>query len=219
MLHRVDAGAARGTAVLICPPFGWQDACSFRGLRSWGRALATAGFPSARLVLPATGDSAGDESDLQAWIDATAASVEWLRQVTGCRRVAAIGIGLGGIIACCAQSGGAPVDDLVLWAVPARGRRLLRELRSLAQIIAALHPEDEAEDSADGADLNLIGYPMRRATADELERLDLAVLPAPPVSGRRVLMLGRDGIAADQRLTCNRPRPRSSSPMAAIGLT
>lgn len=45
MYHRPLPGTERGTAVLICPPFGWQADCSYRGLRTWGRRLVPLGTP------------------------------------------------------------------------------------------------------------------------------------------------------------------------------
>src|SRR5437868_1729268 len=132
MLHEPTGGVARDTAVLLCPSFGWHQDCSYRGLRAWATELADAGYPAARLTLPSTGDSAGSPHDpgrLDAWTAAVSDGAGWLRQACGAERVVAIGIGLGGMAAYRAVAAGAPIDDLVLWAVPDRGRALLRELR------------------------------------------------------------------------------------------
>ena len=48
--------------------------------------------------------------------------MRWLRAASRSSRVAVIGIGLGGLLAIEATRSGAPIDDLVLWAVPAGGR-------------------------------------------------------------------------------------------------
>ena len=201
MLTRPRSGRIRGTAVLLCPAFGWQEVCAYRGVKAWAAALAQEGYPAARLTLPSTGDSAGDAEDpgrLEAWTEAVTAAVDRLRTVTGSRRVAVIGVELGGMIAYRAQAAGAAIDDLLLWNVPARGKTLLREMRMFGRIVETLYPEDVREESTGG--LNLIGYAMSGGTVEELSALDLSKLPAPARAGRRLLILGHDGVAPDPRL-------------------
>ncbi len=55
------APAGRVTrAVILCPPFGWDEVCSYRSRRDWAQQLATAGYSTLRVSFPATGDSSGD---------------------------------------------------------------------------------------------------------------------------------------------------------------
>jgi dienelactone hydrolase len=202
MLHRPDTGGQRDTAVLLCPPFGWQYDCSYRGLRAWATQLARAGYAAARLALPASADSAGSPLDpdrVDAWTTAVSDGAAWLREATGAGSVVVIGIGLGGLVAFRALAQGAPVDELVLWAVPSRGRAMLHELRGHHQIIAAAFPEDDSEPSPPGGDVDLVGYLMSAQTVGELEELRLTALELrrPP---RRALLLGRDGIGPDAKL-------------------
>ncbi len=140
VLHEPPAGTARSsTGVLLCPPFGWDELCTHRSLRAWADALAGAGHAALRLDLPGTGDSGGSPCDpdrLAAWTEAVAAAADWLRGETGGERIVAVGLGLGGMLALRALAGGAPIDDLVLWSVPARGSLLLREMRAFAQMAA-----------------------------------------------------------------------------------
>jgi dienelactone hydrolase len=202
MLHESGEGASRDTAVLLCPSFGWHQDCSYRGLRTWATELARAGYPTARLTLPSTGDSAGGPHDpgrLDAWSSAVSDGAGWLRQVCGVQRVVVIGIGLGGVAAYRAVAAGAGVDELVLWAVPGRGRALLRELRGHHQIIAATFPDDIRDNPDEHGDLELVGYTMSAETAAALSELRLTSLDLARAP-RRVLMLGRDGIAPDANL-------------------
>lgn len=203
-LHLPAPGTQRATAVLMCPPFGWEEMCSYRGRRIWAQELAAAGYPVARIDLPGTGDSGGSSSDpelVEMWTRSISGTVEWLRDVTGARRVAAIGIGVGGFIACRAVAAGAAIDELALWAVPARGRALLRELRAHAALVAASYPEDpqRAPPAPDGT-LELIGYPLAAPAAEALAAVDLATEAFARSPPRRVLLLGRDGIDTDERL-------------------
>lgn len=195
--------------VLICPPFGWEDICSYRSRRAWAQALSAAGHPTARIDLPGTGDSGGSPRDpdrLEAWTAAVCTAAAWLRTETGCERVAAIGIGLGGLVACRAVALDGPIDDLVLWAVPARGRTLVRELRAFVGLTAGsvAEPDDppEAESisiEAEGS-LAIAGFLMTAETARSLEALDLSTLAVPNARRRRVLLLERDGRQPDARL-------------------
>src|SRR5581483_6724610 len=96
-VHLPRMAPYRATGVVICPPFGWEEVCSYRARRTWAQTLARAGFPTVRLDLPGTGDSAGSPRSaglLELWTGALHSTAAWLRTVSGCERVAAIGIGL-----------------------------------------------------------------------------------------------------------------------------
>ena len=197
--------------VLFCPPFGWEDFCSFRSRRQWAGELAAAGYPSIRLDLPGGGDSGGSPRDadrLAAWTKAVAAAAAVLRERGGCRRVAAVGLGLGGLIAVAAAADGAPIDDLVLWATPSRGRAAVRELQVFARLNATeVDPTDgltsgPTESSAAGADgsLEVGGFLLSAETMTALRGIDLTKLTLPDAAGRRILMLERDGMEPDPAL-------------------
>lgn len=198
--HR-PVGSARSTAVLMCPPFGWETMISHRPWWSWANALAAAGHPTARLSFPGTGDSAGGPRDpdrLDAWTEAALGAASWLRDHTGATRVAAIGIGLGGAIAYRATAFGAPIDELVLWSVPAAGRRLVRELKAYAAMVAAR--DQLVLPPPPGPDLLVTGYRLSGDTVNALQALNLDELPLPARPARRALLLSRDGLAVDEQL-------------------
>jgi hypothetical protein len=200
---QVGGARAARTAVLFCPAFGWDEMCSYRGRRVWAQTLARAGFPSATFSLPGGGDSGGsprDAGQLEAWTDAVSQSAAWLSDVTGAERVCALGIGFGGLLACRALAGGAAIDDLILWGVPARGRMWLREMRAYAEMVASRLPDDHRPDIDDEGALEYIGFVLTEDTAEALQALRLNELPLPDAANRRVLLLGRDGMAPDARL-------------------
>lgn len=202
MLHQPASDAAR-TGVLFCSPFGWEEICSYRARREWAVRLADAGYPAMRFDLPSTGDSAGAPQDpdrLGAWCHAITAAAQQLREISACERVAAIGIGLGGLLLWRTICEGAPIEEAILWGVQARGRSLIRELRAFARL------EDlGSEDDRDGADrleagaLAAGGFVLSKETVAAIESIDITQL-RPPELLRRVLLLDRDGMAPDERL-------------------
>jgi pimeloyl-ACP methyl ester carboxylesterase len=207
IFHEPAREFAGSTAVLMCPPFGWDDTCSYRSRRDWAQHLAGEGIACLRMDLPGTGDSGGSPHDPQrvaSWVDAVTAAAAELRKMSGCVRVVAIGIGLGGLLVCRALAAGAQIEEVVLWAVPARGRTLLRELRTFASLEGAelVSLTDEALQPAVTAqgDVWVGGFVLTAETAGALEELDVSRLAFAGGFPRRALLLGRDGIDADKRL-------------------
>jgi alpha-beta hydrolase superfamily lysophospholipase len=209
ILH-AGAGPRRQSAVLLCPPFGWEDMCSYRSRRDWAEHLARSGYPTLRIDLPGSGDSAGSPTDpdrLDAWTQAVAGAARWLLETSGASRIVALGIGLGGMMAYRATTADAPIDELILWSVPAQGRTLVRELRVFSALeVANIRDVDDPKPAAaaaayeDGA-LVANGYLMSAETVAQLEQLDLAQLQPPPAGQlRRGLLLWRDGLKVDRAL-------------------
>lgn len=200
-LHLPSPGAALGTGVLICPPFGWDEVCSYRSLRAWACRLATEGYATLRLSLPGTGDSGGDpraEGLVDGWVGSVAAAAEWLRDCVHGGRIAAIGIGLGGLLSSVAAAGGAPIDDLVLWSTPVRGRTLVRQVRAFGRLERSLFSDGKTAPPApaplDGR-IEAGGFLLSAQTAAALETVDLAKLDLPLRPRRRALLLQVSGTA------------------------
>lgn len=192
----------RLTSVLLIPPFGWEEVSSHRARRDWARSLAERGYAALRLDLPGTGDSTGASEDAETWRTwngAVAAASAWLRAEAQSPVVTAIGIGLGGLLAYEAAVRG-DVEDVVLWATPARGRSLVREMAAFsaletARIVEAGAPKPPPLPKgllAPG------GFVLSPETIAALESVDLATRPLP--QSARVLMLSRDGIRTDPAL-------------------
>ncbi len=211
LYNEPQAAGRRDTSVLICAPFGWEDHCSYRGRREWAITLARGGYPTARLDLQGSGDSEGfpdDPNRLDAWTTSITATADWLRADPACDRVAAVGIGMGGWLALRAVARGLELDDLVLWAVPSRGKRILRELRTFASLNASVDPdapdlvapsEAETEVRADDGSLAVGGFLLSAETVASLDAGDLGA-ESLPKSERNVLMIERDGISVEERL-------------------
>ena len=126
-------------AVVLVPPFGWEEIASHRAVRDWAAHLAAHGYPVLRLDLPGTGDSAGGPTDpgtLTAWHAAVGQAADWVRTEAAAVTVAGIGIGVGGLLVYEAAARG-ELDHVVLWATPSRGRTLVRELSAFASLETA----------------------------------------------------------------------------------
>jgi alpha-beta hydrolase superfamily lysophospholipase len=195
----------RETAVLLCPPFGFDPMCPHCKLVRWGARLAADGYPTLHIDLPGSGNSAGDPGDparLQAWTEAVSGAARWLRATSGASRIVAVGVGLGGLVAYQAAFDPAPLDDLVLWAVPARGQALVRELRlqSRLSVSRVSAPGDPGLRLLPEGAVLAAGYLLSASTGDALEALDLTELPLPNGRHRRVLLLGRGGPDVDELL-------------------
>jgi pimeloyl-ACP methyl ester carboxylesterase len=201
MYHAPAAGAEDHAAVLFCAPFGWEDMGSYPIRRIWARRLAATGHPVLRFDLPGSGQSAGtpgDSEQLRSWLQAIADGASWLRH-SGGSRIAAIGIGLGGLLALQATADGAAIDDLILWGTPSSGRAETRRLRAFAKLQTA---------AADGEDptlpdgwLQCGGYVLSANTIAELSTLRAHGAQVGRL--RRALLLEQDGASVDATLAAN----------------
>ena len=205
LFHPGAAGPPEAAAVgvLLCPLFGNEDLCSYRARREWALALAGEGHATLRIDLPGTGDGPGGPHDpgrIAAWTVAVSDAAGWLSRQPGCTRVCAIGVGLGGMLACAAAGEGAAIDDLVLWSVPARGRTFVRELRVLSQLEASRATAGQSGEALPDGALVSAGFLLSAESLAALSALDLSSLALGGAERRRALLLDRDGLGVDQRL-------------------
>jgi hypothetical protein len=220
-LHRADPAVLRDTAVIFCPPFGWEEVCSYRPLRRWAQSMAEAGYPALRLSLPATGDSGGNPSQpdrVDAWRESVRYASRWAREVLGARRVAAVGIGLGGLLAAAAEAQGAVFDDLVLWGVPLSGGELVRQFRAFSRLERSRFFENLPDPPpAPSGQIEAGGYLLTPQTVEELKRVEVPELPPVAERPRRVLLLERDGLDVDQQLRERLARTASVKVAPGVG--
>jgi pimeloyl-ACP methyl ester carboxylesterase len=195
-------GFGPNRAVVLVPPWGWDEIASYRGRRTWAQRLAEAGIGALRIDLPGCGDSAGSPDDVglvDAWTSAVVTASDWLRVASGASRIGVIGLGLGGLVAARAISKGAAVDDLVLWATPANGRAFLRQVSAFSRMQSSRYALGAPLPSTlpDGW-IEAGGFVLSPSSIDEISRVDAGRLTYPGVT--RALLLDRDGIAPDPAL-------------------
>ena len=91
-------GAARDTAVLICPSWGLEALRSQRGLRQLAQALAAQGYEVLRFDYSGTGDSHGDgrQARLEYWLQDLDTAARELRDSSGRDRLCIVGMRIGG---------------------------------------------------------------------------------------------------------------------------
>lgn len=195
-----SADSASRLGVVIVPPFGWEEVCSYRPIRSLSRSMTEAGIPTLRFDLPGTGDSSGSSSDphlFPCWIQSIHDATSALVRATGVDKVALVGVRLGAILAILATRDQS-FESLVLWDAPVSGRKLLREMRLLHQLEATACPEErrEAENLRDG--MELAGFHISAATKSVWESFEISSIPS--VRRGRVLLLHADTRRVPQQL-------------------
>jgi len=195
--YHPPAGTLAPQAVILVPPFGWDDTATYRARREWALHLAAAGRHVLRFDLPGTGDSPGSLGDpdrWESWLAATQRAAAWLRARSSAPRIAAIALGSGGYLAFDAAAAGA-VDDLVLWATPPQGKRFLRELSAFARLEAQRIAESGGPPSPEPAEgIEAGGHVLPPELAERIRAVDLEQTQLP--ASCRVLLLDRDGAGA-----------------------
>jgi pimeloyl-ACP methyl ester carboxylesterase len=202
LLGHIDAPEARqNLGVLIVPPFGWEDICSYRPLRFLARTLAASGIPVMRFDLPGTGDSTGNALDsglFEAWVESIDDAAAELRAVAGVDHIAVFGIRLGAVLALTAAARGSNLQDLILWGATATGRAMLRELRAFGNLEGLEYRNGDPTASALLPGVEIGGFLISPETQQALEHLALS--PLPDMARRRVLLLSRDDLPTDAKL-------------------
>jgi pimeloyl-ACP methyl ester carboxylesterase len=200
-------------AAILCPSMGLEAAYSVRALRQLALRLAASRWAVLRFDYAATGDSFGtwnDEDLVTTWRDGVREAIGYARALET-PRVAVVGLRIGATLCAAELSGGAGVDDLVLWDPCATGKAFLREQRALwafrrSQAIEwGILREGEAwgsgEVNEDGS-FEAPGAPFTAQTVSDLQ--NLAISPEDRALASRELVLAREGRKLDAMLAARR---------------
>ncbi|WP_137128959.1 alpha/beta fold hydrolase [Rhizobium sp. FY34] len=198
MLH----AAPGDTAVLICPPWGYEALCAYKSLRILADQLAERGYPVLRFDYPATGNSSvapDNLSGIEDWRISVCNAAADLQQLTGASRVVLLGLGLGTLLARLASPDIPSLYGLALLGPVNDGRRYLRELCSWSAMInesIGLAPASTAVAEPDIGPA-IAGFEMPSAIALTLKAINAKSVPLSSVMH---LIAQRSGFVGDQDL-------------------
>lgn len=138
-LHMPFRARRNDLAVLICPGLLGDELVAYCALRVLADELARTGYWTVRLEYPGTGDScdhAVQRSDghWTAWQDSVEAIAEWLKTISGSRRVLICGMRAGAMLATLAASRRDDIAGLLLFEPTVSGRSYVRELTLDAEL-------------------------------------------------------------------------------------
>jgi uncharacterized protein len=207
--HPAEAGPGGPIGVVLCSPFGAEAIRAHRILRVLAERLASAGAHVLRFDYRGTGDSAGDESDvdLDQWQSDIASADAELRDMSGVARVVWIGLRLGASLAMLAARKPPPgFAGLVLWEPVVRGKDYLAELDRMHHAFMSNELDETWERIAarnrqrgHGArTLEALGFEIGAPLEQALDALDLTKLETP--SAKRVFVVGGDQPAVTAEL-------------------
>src|SRR5688572_1386655 len=118
LFHPADERRAKGSAVLLCNPFGHEAMRVHRFYRLLADRLSRKGVAALRFDYHGTGDSPGedDEGEMQGWTQDILEAQRELMRLSGARQLCCFGARLGARLALMAapQAAGG-VQKLVLW--------------------------------------------------------------------------------------------------------
>jgi pimeloyl-ACP methyl ester carboxylesterase len=171
-------------AILFCPGLNRDALDSHYLLRLLADAFAAAGYPTMRFHYPGTGDSCdGVNTNSEAsepwgaWLQSIHKAGDWLRSVTGARRLILCGLRIGATLATTAAEQRHDTAGLILLAPVVRGHSYLRQLRIEAQLKAGSAARSATRS---GASLEFQELSFSPETVAIIEKVDLRQTALPP---------------------------------------
>jgi len=138
-LHTPADERRRDVAVLVCPGLLGDELVAYCALRVLADELAQAGYWTVRLEYPGTGDSCDwpvERSGCHwtAWQESIDAAADWLKSVSGARKLVLCGLRAGAMLATVTASRRDDVEGLLLFEPAVSGRSYVRELTLDAEL-------------------------------------------------------------------------------------
>jgi uncharacterized protein len=196
MLHLPADAPKTRAAVLLCSPFGQEAIRAHRTFKVLAERLARAGHPALRFDYFGTGDSDGDDSQVE--MKGLCADIESadkrLRDAAGDRPVIWLGLGLGATAAwLAAAKASARPDQLILWDPIFDGRRYLTVLgnkhKDFVRESMSLQPRNIP---ATTGDFEAVGFAVAPGFRADLEALTADAMPVLAEAIRTILVSSRD---------------------------
>ncbi|MBK7862391.1 MAG: alpha/beta fold hydrolase [Archangiaceae bacterium] len=187
-------GSARSTAVLLCSPGVQEYNMTHWAFRKLAGLLNREGLHVMRFDYSYTGDSDGDVADtnLTHQVEDIATAAEELKDQTGLRRVAVIGMRLGAALATQAVARGLRAESLLLWEPVFHGVDYIHDLERLDTEVSMrrLHEVHEPR-------LELGGYPFPGQLRDALAGIALK-MHVPKSAGQVAMFLAEESPEATE---------------------
>lgn len=187
-VYHAPAGTfARESGVVLCYPGPQEYSQVHWAFQKLAGLLAATGLHVLRFDYSSVGDSAGESGDgsLGRWCEDIETATHDLRELAGIRRVAIVGMRLGGVLAVRAAARDGKIRDVVLWDPIVSGPTYLRELDSAEAFRRRLlnypAPDKHVADE-------LLGYPFPAAQRSDTAAIDLSREPLGKIS--RLLVVG-----------------------------
>jgi dienelactone hydrolase len=176
-LHAPRGGAGSDVGVLICTGLIQDALLAYGSLRVLANDLAAASYAALRFDYPGTGDSCDEaaEKDGQwtAWQRSVDQAANWLRAMSGAKRLVLVGLRLGTTLATLAATRRDDVAGLLLFEPVVSGRNYVRQLTLEVEMLSGARPTK-------GEDLYLREFRFAPATLDQIAEVDLRkVTPKP----------------------------------------
>ena len=204
LYHPAESPATRAPAVLLCAPFGHEAIRTHRFYRLLAQRLARQGHAVLRFDAYGTGDSPGDDEDveLDGWRgDIVEAHRELLRR-SGASQATWFGARLGATLALQAAATATPrAHRLVLWEPVLDGGAYLESLRQrhvdeieLSHVIPDATWRRDLQQDPDAFAGESMGFALAPTLRHQIRALGPATLQPPP--GAEVAVIGPPDDAA-----------------------
>lgn len=179
----------RSTGVVLCPPIGQEYIRAHRTFRQLAGRLARQGFHCLRFDWTGCGDSAGDDDAgrVERWRKDAGMAIDVLRDRSGVRTIAMVGLRLGAPLAGLAAAERGDIETLVLWDPVICGHAYLESLVRQHRARMRDFPVLITTPPAGQAPSEALGFPVSEGLRADLEGLDLSTLSRRPA--RDVLLV------------------------------
>lgn len=173
-VHHPARGASKNAGVVLCPPAPQETARSHWAFRKLAELLGKNGFDVLRFDYRGTGDSNGelDQTTPAMWVEDIKRATKELRDLTGLRKISAVGFRFGALLLAKAASEGLSLDSLVLWEPVVSAANWVAQLRLIERQLYRDLSRPPKEDPA-----IVLGFVMSDALRRSWEALELTDVP------------------------------------------
>jgi len=191
-VHTAKDVPPQTSCVLICPPLALEYMNSYRSLRHVADYFALAGIPAMRFDYHGTGDSSGtnlDENRMPDWLSSIELAYHHIQKITGINKVGLFGFRMGATFGAITAEKIA-YDFMVLWDPIERGKRFVREIKTLQKTSAIA--EDDSHTLLEAG-----GGVYWQATAKAIQSINLT--DCKPMASR-ILVIPGDSLSINRKL-------------------